>query len=699
MDVLAGLDDVPWESLDHCFGISDDIPALLGETADGSREALDTLSEYMVHQGTLYEATPYLVRFLARIAVSGVLSADILDLLGVVADCDNAHQDPGVRGRTRAALAAEIAILVPLLDDSCEQVREAAAWALPQTMAADRLVEPLLERMDRESSPLVAASVLRGLSFLDPEGAGQVAANLLADEDSRIRLMAAWACAEAGRSWSADLREAALAWTADGALMKGFRWTGWTGHPFSDLLATLAAAGNPAAAVELVTIALGRPITPEVRGVVMLAASYLAEVSRSAAPRLIAPLIPVITGDDAESSVSAIVQLREQDALAGAADELAATADVEGSSHRADWALACLVQTGDPRWVPLLVRDQRHRPLAVDVLRRIGTCQFSTALLDGVRSCLRDELLGQRWTPCLIALIGSWGPAARPAVPDLLRILSGHEAAVGRAVADICGATAEAIGLLRQAGANLTAALKLHELTGEGEPLFIAVQSGLTETGHGLRRAVGAARTLTPDERLIPLLTDALAASSPSREKDLRTQLALALWHHSGDPAPALEIIADRIRADAARHYFGPGAAGAARAAAVMGSAAAPMISMIVPLLDSAAACPAAVRALRSIDPVNCGGIALSTLAGHLLTPFGQAISIVQLEAVQVLGEIGVQRLPDHVIARLRELAAQDGRIVQSGLVQAFIRDDDKLRTAIGELVEPARKQALRPAR
>lgn len=130
VDVLAGVDDIPWAVLDHCFGSSDDIPDLLRRTAAGSEEALETLGGYMVHQGTLYEATPYLTGFLARIAASGVAAAGILGLLGVVADCDGEGQDPAVRGKTRDALAAEIGVLAPLLADPSDQVRDAAAWAL-----------------------------------------------------------------------------------------------------------------------------------------------------------------------------------------------------------------------------------------------------------------------------------------------------------------------------------------------------------------------------------------------------------------------------------------------------------------------------------------------------------------------------------------------------------------------------------------
>jgi len=697
VDVLAGAGDIPWATLDHCFGASDDIPDLLRETAAGSEEALEELGGYMVHQGTLYLVTPYLVRFLARIAASGVATERILDLLGVVASFDDAGQAPEVRGGTRAALAEASTALSPLLGDPSDVVRDVAAWALPQSLAADRLVPPLLERWDQEIVPAIAASVLRGLSFLDPAGTVALAAEALSAEDSTIRLVAASACAAGGMPWSGDLREAALAWTADGALMKGFRWSFWSGHPFSDLIDGLAARGDPAAAAELVTAALTRPVAPGVREVVMLAAGSLAGISRSAARALIAPLISVVAGDDPTASQSAILQLRELGALAQAADELAVVADAEGPSRRADCALTCLIQVGDPRCVPLLVRDQRHRPFALDALRGTGQAAtrppFTAALLEEVRACLREELLGDKATPVLIGLIGSWGPAAAAATPDLLEILPRHGYSVGCALADIAGATPKAVSLLRQAaagGASLNAAARLRALTGDEQPLLTAIESGLTQTGHALRHVAEEARTLTPARRLVPALTAALdAAVGQARPDDAtRIELALALWHHCGDPAPALEVIAGKLRADATRPYFGPGAAGAARAAAVLGPAARSLIPAILPLLDSPQACPAAVQALLRIDRVTHGGISVAALAERLLLPLGRTWSNVQMSAVRVLGEIGLPQLPAHVVARLRELATQDRRIVDSGHLQALIHDDDQLRAAIRDLID-----------
>lgn len=110
-----------------------------------------------------------------------------------------------------------------------------------------------------------------------------LAADALTSEGSAVRLVAAWAFATAGVPWSGELREAALARMADGALREGFRWGSWSGHPFSDLAGELAERGSPAAAAELVSDALTRSAAPGTRKMALLAASHLADISRGAA--------------------------------------------------------------------------------------------------------------------------------------------------------------------------------------------------------------------------------------------------------------------------------------------------------------------------------------------------------------------------------------------------------------------------------
>jgi hypothetical protein len=59
--------------------------------------------------------------------------------------------------------------------------------------------------------------------------------------------------------------------------------------------------------------------------------------------------------------------------------------------------------------------------------------------------------------------------------------------------------------------------------------------------------------------------------------------------------------------------------------------------------------------------------------------------------AIAVLAEIGLPRLPPHVITRLRQLATQDRRIITGGNIQTIIRDDDQLCAAISDLIDDTR--------
>lgn len=127
----------------------------------------------------------------------------------------------------------------------------------------------------------------------------------------------------------------------------------------------------------------------------------------------------------------------------------------------------------------------------------------------------------------------------------------------------------------------------------------------------------------------------------------------------------------------------------AADAAAVIGAAARPLIPAIVPLLDNTVECPAAAQALLRIDPVSHGGVSPGVLAGRLVDAVADPNCLAQHRAVAVLTEIGADRLPPLVAERLRRLAAQDERLIKYGAVQHIIRDDERLRTAIRQLLTP----------
>lgn len=81
---------MPWGDLEHAYGKATDVPVLLEELTRGPEErehALRELYGNIWHQGTVYEATPHAVPFLARLAgqEASPARAELLELLGSIA--------------------------------------------------------------------------------------------------------------------------------------------------------------------------------------------------------------------------------------------------------------------------------------------------------------------------------------------------------------------------------------------------------------------------------------------------------------------------------------------------------------------------------------------------------------------------------------------------------------------------------------
>ncbi len=72
--MLATIDNIPWSSLKHAYGFADDVPQQikdLGSQDDQIREsALYELYGNVYHQGTRYEASPYVVPFIYELLQS-----------------------------------------------------------------------------------------------------------------------------------------------------------------------------------------------------------------------------------------------------------------------------------------------------------------------------------------------------------------------------------------------------------------------------------------------------------------------------------------------------------------------------------------------------------------------------------------------------------------------------------------------------
>ena len=260
-DLLAGVNDIRWRELGHAYGTAEDVPVLLHTVASdpaGADRAIGELFGCICHQGSVYSATPYAVRFVARIAAAGIHTVALLGLLGCIADSDD-ERGLEVAGAARAAVTGQIGVLTPLLADLDAEVRAVTAWALAKCRAPAELVGPLRRCWDGETHSAVRAAVLKALTALDPSAAAGVAADVLAGSGAAsLRLIAATAFAAAGMDWSDRLHEAATAWMAGVDLLSGF----FEGDrdPFADLVIALAARGDPGASLRLVVTGPTGPV-------------------------------------------------------------------------------------------------------------------------------------------------------------------------------------------------------------------------------------------------------------------------------------------------------------------------------------------------------------------------------------------------------------------------------------------------------
>jgi len=83
-ELLAGIHNVDWHTLQHAYGPADDVPdllhQLLSSDEDVRTEALQELFSNIWHQGTVYEASAYAVPFLLRM-LADARSPDRLAIL------------------------------------------------------------------------------------------------------------------------------------------------------------------------------------------------------------------------------------------------------------------------------------------------------------------------------------------------------------------------------------------------------------------------------------------------------------------------------------------------------------------------------------------------------------------------------------------------------------------------------------------
>ncbi|WP_405452936.1 hypothetical protein OG350_33425 [Streptomyces achromogenes] len=734
--VFAGLDRIAWPELHHAYGPADDVPGMLRALAAGDEEAAAEAEQQvwdsLVHQGTVYPATVPAVSFLSRLAAAGVRTADLLSVLGVIADSadERALDRPGA---AHAAVVAQLPLLLPLLSDGTAEVRQCAAWAVAQCgpEAGPAARTALRRRWAAESDPVVRADVLTACVLVAPDTAEELcAAGLDPAEPAPVRVAAVLAGVEAGRPWDAALATTVAALAPLGRHTEGSQWER---EPLRDLVVALYERGEADVATEVVVSALDRGVAAVRAGAdpgpavteATWAAETLALRSRRAPGRLLPAMLPLL--DFPATAGTVLTALRDWSEPAPEAVP-ALVRLAEGTGEPADDALAALVSLGTPEAADLLARWLADRP---DALRAAfqrtlwhppAPLPCTPALLDAVRARLTavtaggpapgerrplmaGGLVAVNEPVWLAGLLAGWGPAARAATPELVAALPRHPVAVSRALAAVAdGTDAAAVAALRaRAGAGSpanreAAATALHTLTGDAGPLIDILGTGLDAPGDARERCAQAAAAL--GERARPLLPRLLAL--PAEPAGTRTDApairaglaaATAVWQLTGDGERVLPMILEGL--GRATEPWGDGIANlAAGAAALLGPAARPVVPHLLPLLDRARTAAAAARALAAVYPGSDrpAGLPLAELADRVLAAVAPGASRnPACAAVEALAALGPAAFTPALRERIRLLAEGDRRVIGSGLQTQLIHEDEEFRATVRRLLaEPA---------
>ncbi|MCX4760272.1 HEAT repeat domain-containing protein [Streptomyces sp. NBC_01275] len=711
---LDGLDAHPWADATHAYGGAEDLPdllrALAGDDADIAEGAVSDLYGSVLHQGTVYAASAEVAPFLARIAAAGHRTADVLLLLGGMAESEDEHGVPP--GAVRAAVTAQLPLLIPLLRDADPGVRQAAAWAVAHTRAAHDVLPALRERWAEEPEPLVRAELLGALARVEAADVAVLAAELLApDRPAQLRLAAVLASLDAGVAWGAEHHSAMLS-VLPASELGGERFDLDRAEPLRWVVAELLCRGTDhdlAATADLLVAAL-RDERPEVVAEAAWAAAEAVRVSRGVG----GPLLPTLLGllDDADSAREVLSLLATLGpAAAAAAPALVALTTKDDADERAegpaggpaddlaDRALVALVLVAPDRAAPLLAEGLGRRPQALYAAAGFrvpvdAPFPFDAELLTAVRARLASGGLSGNEPFQLLALLRRWGPAAAPALPELCEALASHPQPAATAVAAVAAdcppdERRRAVEALRAHADDgpLAVARALYDLTGEPTELLARLAHDLAGKRDGVRFAAVAAGELGARAQL---LAESLRAALSTAEDqcvspvlDADVAVAEALWRITGDAETVVPVLDSVFVRAAGSVWFRWSAIRAARAAALLGPAGRPLVPRLEALLADPEQAPTAVLALVAVaDPDTLDRPAL---AGVVLTSAEQeADAQGACDALLALG--GGALTADHA-RRLAELAERDLRVIRSGLEGEIVRNDERLRARAREVL------------
>ncbi|ARI56327.1 hypothetical protein A6E92_04695 [Streptomyces sp. S8] len=646
----ADLDALPWASYGHAYGSAEDVPgclrALAGDDDAAAEEAQSELYGSILHQGSVYEASAKAVPFLARIAAADIRTADVLLLIGGIAEggedpsteavdgppAEAGHESPAEAGdglpaeaedgspaevvdgppaeagdevpargsggagesdevACRRAAVAQLPLLLGALDHQDRAVRQAAVWAAGWTGAAgaDTAAPALRDRAAVETDPLVRAELLSSLAQLDPEGAARAVTEAIGPDGSppELRIAALLASADIGLPWTPAHHEAALALLPLDRLVAD-RFDQVRNEPLHHLTVTLLlrdAGPDREAVYALLDGALRHP-DPEARTEAVWAALTACELSRGAPARLVGALTAAAEADGGGAGASS-----------GSGGDGAATATATAGSGPASGRAA----SGDVSG-------------ALSALGRLGPYGEPAADLLASRAAGAGDT-ADRALEALVAV----DPVR--AAPLLARDLENRP----RAFATACGGPAGVLPTLPYDPELLAAARRRLALAEPGPVTTVPRLAALLlswgpDAGPAVPELLAA---LPAYARLLPKVLAAVCAPEQRAEvaqalgslvrtapADDRFEAARALHRLTGDHGPLLSLLAERLAAGAG------GGDGALRESATAAAALGPAAEPLVPALRAALNTPGADRNNPQMDADIAIAVALHRVTG-----------------------------------------------------------------------------------
>ncbi|MFB6815365.1 hypothetical protein ACFCV8_12575 [Streptomyces sp. NPDC056347] len=253
------------------------------------------------------------------------------------------------------------------------------------------------------------------------------------------------------------------------------------------------------------------------------------------------------------------------------ADELAALLDDPGEDELlegtvGDHARWALTRIGDERALPRLVerlyalsQDQYscgyvmgdpHLPETGDVLAPLPA--HAEALLPEIRRLLRGDDMGGSLTLCFLRVLKAWGPAAAPALPEVVALLddsrcSPHAVDALVAMGPAAKAAEPAVrrcAALDSSGDHRKAAWAAWRLGGDRETaLRIIGEAVLTAEGPGCA-PVGLLGDFGP---AAARYADRVRHVMEHSDSWMRIDAAVALWSITGEPEPTRSVVEEYL--------------------------------------------------------------------------------------------------------------------------------------------------------